>query len=710
MVLHHRDDIQGLRAVAVLLVVLDHAGVSFLSGGYIGVDVFFVLSGFLITGILLAGAAKCGYVSLVDFYTRRARRILPAATLTLVTTTIVAYHLLNYVRAKQAVWDSVWASLFAANIRFAHQGTDYFSTGQPPSLVQHYWSLSVEEQFYLVWPTLLSLALFGFAFRRRSRGRRRDAVETPAISRAAMRRLLLVIVVASIASLVWSIHYTTALPTAAYFSTFARVWELGLGAALAIGAAQVSRIPTAVRTTLGWIGMAAIAVAAITFSEATPFPGYLALLPTIGTALVIGAGIGTNQSKLRIGHLLAIAPMRYIGDRSYAYYLWHWPVLIIAVQYEGHELSVGVKLLLVLGAFILSVFTYRFFENPIRRARWSAFRSASLVPASVAAVLLATMLTLTFINAKVFRLEKASAAADSGKVVSLGSGEAIARSRSLPAVIAAVKAARRKAKIPSVLTPPVSELLKDNYDFPPGCVPATDDQTTSKICHLGDASSARSIVLFGDSHAQMWMPTLLKMADRDGWDIIPLVKSRCTTAVWLGNGYSGTPGAVIRACHAWFKWATAQGEALHPTITLMAGCCGGADGSVAKAERSGYASLAKKMKRVSTSVVLVSDNAGISKQPVDCLLRRTATMRTCTTKWSASHFAFLDSLAKLAKARRFGFLKTRGWFCYQRECPTVVRRMIVYRDLGHITKTYAEALSGVFRNSFRHCILDACPR
>ena len=708
--LDHRDDIQGLRALAVLLVVVNHAGVSFMGGGYVGVDVFFVLSGFLITGILLAGATKRGRVSFVHFYTRRARRILPAATLTLVVTTIVAYHLLNYVRAKQAVWDSFWASLFAANIRFAHQGTDYFAQGQPPSVDQHYWSLSVEEQFYLVWPAVLSLALFGLALRRRARARRRGVAEPAAITEWAMRRLLLVIVLASIASLVWSVHYTNTLPAAAYFSTFARAWELGLGAALAIAAVKVARIPEVVRAIFGWLGVAAIGVAAVAFSETTPFPGYAALLPTVGTALVIAAGIGGNHSKLSIGGLLAVRPMRYIGDRSYAYYLWHWPVLIIAVGYVGHDLSVGIKLLLLLGAFVLSVISYRFFENPIRRARWSAPRSAMLVPASVAAVLVVTMLTLSFINAKVFRLERASAAADSGKVSSLQTGQEIARSRSLPAVIAAVKAARRGAKIPSVLTPPVSQLLKDNYEFPAGCVPQTDDQTTSNICRLGDASSAKSIVLFGDSHAQMWMPTLLSMAERDGWVVIPLVKSGCNPATWLGNGYFNTPGALIRACHAWYKWATAQGQGLHPTVTLMAGCCGAAAGSVAKAERSGYASLAKKMKPFSTSVILVSDNDGISKEPVDCLLAPHATMKTCTPRLPATRFAFIDSLAKLAKDRRFGFLKTRGWFCYQRQCPMVVRRIIVYFDLGHITKTYATALTDVFRRSFRQCILDACPR
>ena len=537
-VLEHRDDIQGLRAVAVLLVVLDHAGVGFLGGGFVGVDVFFVLSGFLITGILLSGAAKRGYVSLVDFYSRRARRILPAAALTLIATTVVAYQLLNYVRAKEAVWDSFWASLFAANIRFAHQGTDYFARGQPPSLVQHYWSLAVEEQFYLVWPAVLSLTVFGVALARRSKARRRRGADTPLITEWAIRRLFVVVIVAGSASLFWSIHYTNEVPAAAYFSTGARAWELALGAVLAIGALAVARISPALRDVLGWVGLVMIVIAAVTFSAATQFPGYAALLPTVGTALVIAAGVG-RKSGMGPGRVLAIPPMRYVGDRSYAFYLWHWPVLIIAVEYVGHELEVGVKLLLVLGAFLLSIISYRLFENPIRRARWSTRRSALLIPASAAAVIVATMVTLTLINDRILRMEGASAAAASAPIESLQTGETVAQSRPLPAVVAAVKAARRGAKIPSGLTPPLSELLKDIYQFPSGCRPESDSATTSNICRLGDASSAKSIVIFGDSHAMMWMPTLLTMAERDGWTVIPLVKSACHPNGWTGPGFDG---------------------------------------------------------------------------------------------------------------------------------------------------------------------------
>jgi peptidoglycan/LPS O-acetylase OafA/YrhL len=711
--LEHRDDIQGLRAVAVLLVVLDHAGVGFMKGGFVGVDVFFVLSGFLITGILLSGAAKRGYVSLTDFYSRRARRILPAAALTLTATTIVAYQLLNYVRAKEAVWDSFWASLFVANVRFAHQGTNYFAQGQPPSLVQHYWSLSVEEQFYLVWPGLLSLAVFGgLVLRRRRNTLRRDTTNLPVITKWAIRRLLVVVILAAGASLLWSIHSTNALPAAAYFSTFARAWELALGAALAIGSLSVARVSSALRGVLGWIGLIAIVIAAITFSATTPFPGYAALLPTLGTALVIAAGIGRQQeSRVGPGRLLAVSPMRYVGDRSYAFYLWHWPVLIIALDYEGHELGVGVKLMLVLGAFLLSILSFRFFEDPIRRARWSASRSALLVPASVAAVVVASMVTLSFINDKILQLEKASAAAASATPVSLQTGESVPRSRPLPAVVAAVRAARQGARIPAVLMPPVSQLLNDNYQFPTGCAPAGDPATSSNVCRLGDTSSAKTIVLMGDSHAQMWMPTLLALAQQDGWTLIPLVKSGCHPNVWTGPGFRSMPADLVRACHTWYQWALGQAKMLRPDVTMIAGCCPQPipSGDATNVIR-GFTSLGKTAKRFSKTVVMVADDDGVSKQPVDCLLAPHATMKTCTTSPPANILAFNNTLAKLAKVNRYGFLKTRGWFCYQNQCPMVVAKTIVYRDTGHITKTYALELTAPFRAAFQHCIFDACPR
>jgi peptidoglycan/LPS O-acetylase OafA/YrhL len=705
----HRHDIQGLRAIAVLIVALNHTGLSFLQGGYVGVDVFFVLSGFLITGLLLNEAKTHGYISFSRFYIRRAKRILPAATLTLVVTMTAAYYLLNYVRAKQAVWDSIWASLFGANIHFAAQSTDYFARGQPPSPVQHYWSLSVEEQFYFVWPALFALALFGSALGRRS-ARRRLGHGRPGVSLWGTRRLLAAVAILGGASLAWSVHDTDVPPASAYFSTAARAWELALGAGLAIGAAGLARVPGAIRTGLGWLGLGAIGVASVAYSATTAFPGYAALLPTAGAALVIAAGIGAHAPRYGVGCVLSTRPLRYIGDRSYAFYLWHWPVLVIAVQYVGHDLSVAVKLLLLAGAFLLSVISYRLLENPVRRARWTRSASSVLIPASVAAVVVVAMFALTSIDTQISRADDVPAAAP---LVTKSHRTTSTRAvgASLPAVVAAVQAARRGAKIPAPLTPPIDKLLDSDYlyVFPDGCVPVADSQTTSEICRLGDTAGAKSIVVFGDSHMQMWMPTILAMAERDGWVVIPIVKSGCVPSSWLGHGFPGTAAAAIRQCHAWYSWALAKAKSLHPDVTVMSGCCGSVSGSTAAQTKQAFIALTKTMTRVSKSVLVLADNEGVNREPVDCLLARHATMKTCTSTWTDERFALNDDLAAVAKAKGFGFLNTRGWFCFEHQCPMVVGHTIVYRDTGHITKPYALALNGPFRTAFRRCILDTCP-
>jgi SGNH domain-containing protein len=293
----------------------------------------------------------------------------------------------------------------------------------------------------------------------------------------------------------------------------------------------------------------------------------------------------------------------------------HWPVLIIAVLYEGHELSVGVKMLLLLGAFLLSIVTYRCFEDPIRRARWNAPASAILVPASVAAVVVVTMLALSSINAKTLRLEGSKAAAAPPRITNLQYADNVVQSRPLRAVVAAVKAARRGAKLPTGLNPPVSELVKEAYNVPSGCA-AADNRTTSNICRLGDTSGAKSIVLIGDSHAEMWMPTILQMAQRDGWVVIPIIKSGCVPSSWIGKGYPDTPGAKLRECHSWYRWALAQAKKLRPDVTMATGCCGGADGTTADAAKLAFRSLAATMKRFSRSVVVVADDDGVDKQPV----------------------------------------------------------------------------------------------
>jgi len=676
----YRTDLQGLRAVAVVLVMLDHAGVARLAGGYVGVDVFFVLSGFLITGLLLRAARERGKISLLEFYGRRARRILPAAVLTLVATTIVAYELLNYVRARSVAWDGIWAAIFAANFHFAHVGANYFAQDQPPSPIQHYWSLAVEEQFYLVWPAVLSLALFA-------------------------RRAFLTISVAGVASFVWSIHSTSASPVAAYYSPFTRAWELALGAALAVGVGSGMRLP--LRAAAGWIGAALIAFAAVTLSGTTRYPGYAALLPTIGAALVIAGEFG-GRPRFGIGRLLALRPMQYVGDRSYALYLWHWPVLVLAMLYERRQLGLGVNLLLLLVALLLSIVSYRLVENPIRRATWSPRVSTALAPVAVGGAVAVAILTVSSLDSRIGRIDQADAAVP---IASVQLVSAVPKAVTLPAVVDAVKTALAGTPVPTDLTPPVDHLYNDAYQFPSGCDPTQGDPSTQTICHLGDASSRNTIVVFGDSHAEMWMPPILAMAQADAWDVIPLVRKGCVVPAWTGDGYPGqTPAATVSSCHAWYSWALRQAQRLRPDVVLIGGCCSGDTGPLATSIRNTYAATATALERYARNVILIEDEEEMAAQPVDCLLATGATLLSCITTQTSATLAFNDSLPRLAQAKHFGFLKTRGWFCYQNRCPMVVGSTIVYRDTGHITVEYALKLAAAFRTAFRQCIFTSCPR
>jgi peptidoglycan/LPS O-acetylase OafA/YrhL len=684
----HRADIQGLRAVAVLLVVLGHAGVWFLRGGFVGVDVFFVLSGFLITSLLLAEARARGSVSLLDFYLRRARRILPAAALTLVATDVAAYFLLNFIRAREAVHDSIAAAAFASNFRFAAREVDYFARADPPSPLLHYWSLAVEEQFYFVWPLLFSIALFGIAVKRRS---------GPAGGRHR-RRLLGVVVVLTAASLAWSIHATAMLPAAAYFSPLTRAWELGIGATLAVSASALVRSPPVARLVMGWAGMAAIAYAAVVYSDSTPFPGSAALVPTIGTALAIVAGLGDRSPRLAVARLLAVRPMRIVGDRSYALYLWHWPVLILAAQYVGHELSVPVKLGLLVGAFLLSCASYALVENPIRRGMRSRTATGIVVAICAAAILSTSAVSLGAIDREQQRFEAPVAGAPIARGGLAGS-ESSARGSVLPAVVSAVAAARRGAPIPAGLVPPIGQLrnVPPQYAVPDGCIGQNlRTGTTSRICRIGDRSSRRLIVLLGDSHANMWLPAVLEMARRDHWAVIPLVRLGCTPGWWIRNDRSAS-------CRRWYDWALRQIRQLRPRVTLLGGSIGDRPSTSVRAATAGVIAAARALEPLGP-VVVIGDPEALDQDPIDCLLSRRASMARCTTTWPRASLAAYNQVDRTTRQLGVGFLRTRGFVCYQRQCPAVVGRMIAWRDANHLSAVYSAELADAFRAGFRRAV------
>ena len=371
-----RPDIEGLRAVAVLAVVLFHADVPGVGGGFVGVDVFFVISGFLITGLLWREVSTTGTVRLRRFYGARARRLLPASATVGVVTMIGSAVLLPPLQARTVIGDGIASALYVSNYWFVLQGVDYFGGHLPPSPFQHYWSLGVEEQFYLVWPALI----IGTAWliRRVRRRTRADAT-------SSKRPYLVVLALVAAVSFALSLVVTYVVPAVAFFSLPTRAWQLAAGGLVALTADQWRRLPPRAAAIAGWAGLAVILLACTRLGATTPYPGTAALLPVLGAALVIGAGCAAPAQGC--GRVLALSPMRAIGRISYSWYLWHWPVLVLAPPLLGHPLGLAARLAAALLSGGLAVLTLRFIENPLRFAapiRRSAGRSLALGGAATA--------------------------------------------------------------------------------------------------------------------------------------------------------------------------------------------------------------------------------------------------------------------------------------------------------------------------------------
>jgi peptidoglycan/LPS O-acetylase OafA/YrhL len=300
-----RPDVEGLRAVAVLLVVLHHANLPGLSGGFVGVDVFFVISGFVITGLLLRERASTDHTSLRSFYGRRVRRILPAATVVIVTMVIATYAVLGAVYGDPTAVAARWTAVFLANFHFAGIGTDYLTATVPPSPLQNFWSLAVEEQFYLVYPAIFLVA-------------------ASVRSRMSIRaRLTVVLVPIILASLLVSAIQTGTSPNVAFFSPVTRAWELALGALVAVATPTLLRMHRTVAGALTWVGMAAIGYAAFAYSSSTSYPGTAVIVPVVGTALVIAGGSAVPARAAE--SILRLPPFQWVGRLSYSLYLWHCP-------------------------------------------------------------------------------------------------------------------------------------------------------------------------------------------------------------------------------------------------------------------------------------------------------------------------------------------------------------------------------------------------
>ena len=444
-------------------------------------------------------------------------------------------------------------------------------------------------------------------------------------------------------------------------------------------------MPALLRLVASLLGLACIGLAAVLFSSGTAFPGYAALLPAVGAVLVIAGG----------SRLLATAPLRYVGDRSYALYLWHWPVLMIAFEYSGHPLSTATKLLLVAGAFLLSIVSYGLFENPIRRMKWGGSRGLVLWPAAAAAVVAVALPILASIESKAlqhrggFRGGAPGSARRSGTARSArpddarprGGGRAGCAPRGPAAVSSHAGGGRSHAR-------PLQ--LPEGLRADPG-------QTSSQICRMGVAGSGKTLVVLGDSHARMWMPAILKMALQDGWAVVPFVKPRCVPRTWYQAG---------NECSTWVRWATGHAASLHPYVSLIIGSWSGTASPGAAV--TPVATLTKD----DEALVRVGDRHGrrshADEGPRRLPARAGANMKTCTATATRAQLKTDDTVAVGARKKKLGFISTRGWFCARGGsailCPLVINRTIVWADRGHISQTYALELAGPFRAAFKHAL------
>ena len=351
-----RPDVQALRALAVLLVVLYHANIPGVHGGFLGVDVFFVVSGFVITNVLLREKETTDKVSIPGFYARRIRRILPSATLVLIASIFATYHWLSFITGTSAANDAKYVAAFVGNFHFATVGTQYFTAHQPLSALQQFWSLAVEEQFYLVWPVLFLL------------------VAAPSKRFSTQNRLTFVLSALIFSSLTWCLVETSQNAVWAFFSPLTRAWELALGALLAVLGPRLRGRSPDVGRWLATAGGATILLCTWIYNSSTLWPGSAVIAPVLATAAVIAGG--TLRGGLNSGHLIEFGPVQWLGNVSYSLYLVHWPVIAIATQYATAPLPLRSEVKLVLLSVFLSATLYYLVENPIRKSRWLSRRRA----------------------------------------------------------------------------------------------------------------------------------------------------------------------------------------------------------------------------------------------------------------------------------------------------------------------------------------------
>ncbi|MCY7404108.1 MAG: acyltransferase [Cryobacterium sp.] len=691
-----RGDIEGLRAVAVIVVILDHL-LGWPSGGFIGVDIFFVISGFLITSLLLKEHARTGRISLVDFYRRRIRRILPVSLLVLVVTVAIGFLLLPSARALSTLWDGVFSALFVANWHFAFVGTDYLQATNAVSPLQHYWSLAVEEQFYFVWPFLL-IVIFTLAGRRTLSAR--ALITTVAVTTGVI----------TLAFLTWSFVETSTSSAIAYFSTGARAWELGIGALLAASAPGIAKLPTALRPVLAWLGLAVIAASLVLISRDSPFPAPWGLLPVAGAALVIAAGIGRPEQRLLFP--LPNPLSRYVGKISYSLYLWHFPVVILLATVFATDSPLYLPLALVL-MVALSVFSFHLVEDPIRHSLWlenshTRQRERMLRPApqrrwgiSAAQAWIGALVvvTLVIVSVSFVALNARTASGPSADAAPIGAGaDRGVETPTEPATLLATRQAAITAALASTAWPeatPAFDALGDNSGVPEwvddNCLSVSKKNAVG--CLYGDPQAAKTAVLLGDSMAISYMPAIRAALEPLGYNVQSLTMFSCP-AVNISVAPKNASDASAATCNDHHAWVYAEVARLSPDLVIMSSLAAsivrlasGNEGAAALTEWQTATADTITSLQGSTDHVAVLSPPPASTPFSECKTLTSAPEDCAYSPSSLYQKVVASEQAAVSQHGGFAqYVNVVPWLCVDNSCPAFIDSTPVFFDGQHFVR------------------------
>jgi len=654
---HFRPDIQGIRAIAVTLVLACHAAIPWAEGGFIGVDVFYVLSGFLITGLVVREIEKTGRVSIRNFYARRAKRLLPLAALVLVFICIGSLIIFPLAQQVTIGGDVFAAALYFVNWHFIVQGVDYFAAADGlHSPVQHYWSLSVEEQFYVVWPLLL-LAAGAIATRLRRR---------------AKTVVLFIIVPVALASLAYSVYFTEANPEAAFFSTIARAWQLAFGAVLAMVLPKNRiHLPDWIAHVAGVAAVGVLLWATFNMSASTPFPGTNGLIPVMATItlLVVGA-----SGKGITTWILSTRPFQYVGNISYSWYLWHWPFVVFALGIFDH-LSWKWLTFATLLSWIPTQISHTLLEDPVRRAKILKLKPnrALAIGAACSIVAAAFGLWLGSNRIDVDELSQDEVA-----------GAAVIRNGEVPLV----------DSVDAIKPNPLHAREDRGAMYADGCL-LLGPRTESGECVYGDPDGDKTVVLFGDSHSMMYMPTLDAIGKEQGWKIIGLSRANCAIA----------DVKLTRYCDEWRENSLERIAEEKPDLVVVATSTRAVysltiDGKKLSRAASepylveGMVRTFDKLKQDAGKVVLIRDQAQAPREPWlphECVAENLDNLRTCAFKPKRNMAISFD--VKAAEEAGVQIIDPMPILCSDDRCPAVIGNALVYRDSYHISATYATTMA-----------------